>query len=138
MAAAFARRGAFSNSLAAAAAAARRLPRKLRVSGDWVAIAPIGYLRHVEGRRPDVAAFPAAALIEDSQFLRYIAPEFMGRYRAVYLAEETTDHRPLLWKAGCILVPEGPVTRVYRRPPNPETISLGRRSSLGLAAASDW
>jgi hypothetical protein len=105
-----------------ARAAMAGLPPDSALLGDWMMIAPVGYLQYVEGQRRDLHAFTAAALADPSQFFRYLAPEFMDRYSAVYLAESLSDHTSVLRDAGCFLVPEGPVKRIYRRRPEPATV----------------
>jgi hypothetical protein len=105
-----------------ARAVLEELPPNAALLGDWMMIAPVGYLQYVEGRRRDVQAFPAAAFVDDSQFLEYVTPDFMDRFPAVYLTEEVSDHTSVLREAGCFPVPEGPVMRIYRRRPDPRTV----------------
>lgn len=95
----------------------QQMPHDAAILGDWWMVAPVVYLRHVERERTDLDVFPAASIPSDRKFLDYATPEFFQRYPAVYFVEEVTHREELLRKAGCYLVPEGPVKRVYLRRP---------------------
>jgi len=81
------------------------------IIGDWYSIAPLGYLQHVEGVRPDVrlsAAFSASPATR----ARVLSQDRLARYPAVYTAEQQTCYN----RAGASrypTVPAGPLLRVY-------------------------
>jgi len=81
------------------------------VLGDWWAIAPLGYLKYIEGERSDVTLYAAAAMYQDEAFLHFADPTFLRSYPAVYFVEVLT-YRTNLLRDRTYLVPEGPVTRV--------------------------
>ncbi len=93
--------------------------------GDWWVIAPVGYLKYVEGMRPDLSLDPAAARVSDDEIRAYATPEFLDRFPAVYFAETISDKLGL-FRETAYPVPEGPVWRVLpRRPPASEVLVEG-------------
>jgi len=91
------------------------------ILADWWTIAPLGYLKHVEGRRADVIMFAAPSIAADSEFADFAQEDVLRRYPAVYFVEELTDRADML-REQWWLVPEGPVSRLVMDRPDPDSL----------------
>lgn len=89
------------------------------ILGDWWAIAPLGYLKHIEGMRSDVTLSPAFSLSTKEASERHLERKFLRRFPAVYATEVLTYGMNELRKR-YLLVPQGPVSRVMVDGPQPE------------------
>jgi hypothetical protein len=94
---------------------------KALILADWYTIAPLGYLKHNEGLRPDVVMYPAPSIHSEGEFLDFSRRSFFEGFEYIYFVETLT------YKAGLLrekywLVPEGPISRLYLDRPDPETI----------------
>jgi hypothetical protein len=54
------------------------------IIGDWYSIAPIGYLRYVEGQRPDLTLSVAFSSFSMEAMNRTLDRRYLGRFPAVY------------------------------------------------------
>ncbi len=91
------------------------------ILADWWAIAPIGYLKYIEGQRQDLVMFAAPSLHTESGFLNFAQEDFLRSYPSVYFVEMLT-YRMQLMRNKCYLVPQGPLYRVYVDRPAPEEV----------------
>ncbi len=91
------------------------------ILADWWTIAPLGYLKHIEGERQDVMLFAGPSIQDDEEFAELVQEEFLRRYPAVYFAEMLT-YRAEFMEEKWWLVPEGPVSRVVMDRPDPGTL----------------
>jgi hypothetical protein len=91
------------------------------ILADWWTIAPLGYLKHIEGRRRDVIMFAAPSIYAEGGFVDFAEEEFLRRYPAVYFVEMLTDRAETL-REHWWLVPEGPVSRLVMDRPDPESL----------------
>ena len=91
------------------------------VLADWWTIAPMGYLKYIEGQRDDLIMFAAPSIYADTDFLDFSQESFLRNYRVIYFVEMLTYRIDLLRKK-YFLVPEGPVYRVYLDRPDPKTL----------------
>jgi hypothetical protein len=91
------------------------------ILADWWTIAPMGYLRYVEGERGDVTMFPGPSIYVDEGFIDFAREDFLRRYDAVYFVEELT-YRGELLRERYFVVPEGPVARVLVERPDPSEV----------------
>lgn len=90
------------------------------IIGDWYSISPLGYLRHVEGLRPDLTLSPAFSAGSPAALRRALDPARLRRFPAVYAVEQQTfKQRGLQQRYPSD--PVGPLTRLYvrGRPPAP-------------------
>ena len=99
----------------------RQVEPKALVLADWWAIAPLGYLKYIEGQREDVVMFAAASIYAEEGFIDFAQEDFLRRYPAVYFVEMLT-YRANLLRQRAYFVPEGPVARVLLDRPDPETL----------------
>ncbi len=105
------------------------------IMADWWKIAPLGYLKHIEGERPDVTLSAAPSLHCEQAFLEVARADRLRRYPAVYFAEALT-YRADLIRARFPVAPAGPLWRVYvKRPPADEV--LAAREPLPRARFAD-
>lgn len=104
----------------------RQVEPDAMVIGDWWAAGALSYLKYIEGVRPDVTISGGAAAPSRKSFLAFARrlrqPEFVQRYPAAYFVEIIPRRGGLLRDLGFVLVPEGPVSRLYTRPPSPESL----------------
>jgi hypothetical protein len=91
------------------------------ILADWWSIAPIGYLKYIEGQRKDLVMFAAPSIYAESGFLDFAKEDFLRKFPAVYFVEMLT-YRMQLLRSKCYLVPQGPVYRVYVERPAPEAV----------------
>jgi hypothetical protein len=91
------------------------------VLADWWTIAPMGYLKHIEGQRDDLIMFAAPSIYADTDFLDFSQESFLRKYQVIYFVEMLTYRIDLL-RQKYFLVPEGPVHRVYLDRPEPSTL----------------
>ncbi len=91
------------------------------ILADWWTIAPLGYLKHIEGERPDVIMFAGPSIAAEEDFVAFATEEFLRGYPAVYFVEMLTQRADLI-REKWWLVPEGPVSRVVMDRPDPETL----------------
>jgi len=91
------------------------------VLADWWTIAPMGYLKYIEGQRRDLVMFAGPSMYADTQFVDFSREEFIGRYKVIYFVEMLT-YRIGVLRDKYYLVPEGPIYRVYLHRPAPETL----------------
>ena len=93
------------------------------IRADWWTIAPLGYLKYVEGERQDVTMFAAPSIYdcEEGGMVDFIDHDFLRTYPAVYFVEMLT-YRAELLRERCHLVPEGPVSRVFVDRPDPASL----------------
>ena len=91
------------------------------VLADWWTIAPMGYLKYIEGQRDDLIMFAAPSIYADTDFLDFSQESFLRNYRVIYFVEMLTYRIDLLRKK-YFLVPDGPVYRVYLDRPDPKTL----------------
>ncbi|NIM04332.1 MAG: DUF2723 domain-containing protein [Armatimonadetes bacterium] len=91
------------------------------ILADWWAVAPLGYLKHVEGRRPDVTLSPAFSLSTRGAVERHRKKDFLQTFPAVYATERLTYGIKAL-REKYLVVPEGPVFRVLVDKPDPTTV----------------
>ncbi len=113
------------------------------ILGDWWHIAPMAYLKYVEGVRPDVGLDSAASLETTEKFMQYADPVWLKRFPAVYFTELLTNRAETIRQGGNYLVPEGPLWRIYaERPPaeqllttvdTPPLASFGQEVALARA-----
>lgn len=61
------------------------------IIGDWWSTAPLGYLKYVEGLRPDVTLSVALSSADPAGARRVLRKAFLQSYPAVYLAECQTS-----------------------------------------------
>lgn len=99
----------------------RQVEPNALILADWWAIAPLGYLKHIEGQRDDVVMYAAPSLHSEGAFLDFSRRNFLEGFEAIYFVELLT------YKAGLLrekywLVPEGPVARLYLDRPDPATL----------------
>jgi hypothetical protein len=89
------------------------------ILADWWPVAPLGYLKYVEGLRPDLTLVPAFSFSDAAAYKKHTAPEFLRRFPAVYAAEIQTYHlRDLREKY--LMLPEGPLEQILVNGPQPE------------------
>ena len=67
------------------------------VIGDWWSIAPLGYLKYVEGLRPDVTLSAALSSSNPEGTQHALSKHFLGAYPAAYIVEYQTS-----WKRGIL------------------------------------
>jgi len=92
------------------------------ILADWWTIAPIGYLKYIEGVRTDLVMFAAPSIHADDGFLDFAQEDFLRSYPSVYFVEMLT-YRIHLLREMTYLVPQGPVYRVFLdRPPKEDVI----------------
>ncbi len=91
------------------------------VLADWWPIAPMGYLKYIEGQRPDLTMFPAPSVFADTDFVDFSHEEFLSKYKVIYFTEMLTYRIDLLRKKYYV-IPQGPVYRVYLHRPAPATL----------------
>ncbi len=91
------------------------------ILADWWAIAPMGYLKYIEGQRKDLVMFAAPSLYQEDAFLDFAEEDFLRNYPAVYFVEILT-YRIHMLRQKAYLVPAGPVHRVYVKRPAPKTL----------------
>ena len=99
----------------------RQVEPDAMILADWWAIAPLGYLKYIEGQRPDVIMFAAPSIYAEEGFMDFAKEDFLRRHAAVYFVEMLT-YRSNLVRERCYLIPEGPVARVLVDRPDPETV----------------
>ena len=93
------------------------------ILADWWAIAPIGYLKYIEGERRDLIMFAAPSIYAEEGFLDFAKQDFLRSYPAIYFVEMLT-YRMHLLREKAYLVPQGPVYRVYvDRPPREDMLA---------------
>ncbi len=93
------------------------------ILADWWTIAPMGYLKYIDGERPDLVMFAAPSLHSDEGFIDFAQEDFLRSYPAVYFVEMLTYRMTLLRKK-TYMVPQGPVYRVFLdRPPREEVLA---------------
>ena len=63
------------------------------IIGDWWSIAPLGYLKYVEGLRPDVTLSVALSSWDPAGARRVLRRGFLASYPAAYIAEHQTSWR---------------------------------------------
>lgn len=63
------------------------------IIGDWWSIAPLGYLKYVEGLRPDVTLTVALSSHHFGEVKRVLSKDFLRQYPAAYVAEHQTNWR---------------------------------------------
>jgi hypothetical protein len=63
------------------------------IIGDWWSIAPLGYLKYVEGLRPDVTLSVALSSWDSAGVRRVLRRGFLASYPAAYVAEHQTSRR---------------------------------------------
>ncbi len=110
----------FSSERFARAVAAQVEPNSL-ILADWWTIAPIGYLKYIEGVRTDLVMFAAPSIYAETGFLDFAQTDFLRSYPAVYFVEMLT-YRMHLLREKAYLVPQGPVYRVFVDRPAPEEV----------------
>jgi len=81
------------------------------VIGDWWVIAPLGYVKYIDGLRPDVKLSPAFSLASQEKYQREIRRDSLKQFPAVYAAEMISNCITDL-RSKYILLPQGPVFRV--------------------------
>jgi hypothetical protein len=86
------------------------------ILADWWAIAPLGYLKYVEGQRKDVTLVPALALARPEDLERFLKKDFLHKYPAVYACEEITYEVRRVLKRYRV-VREGQLLRLIVDPP---------------------
>jgi hypothetical protein len=91
------------------------------ILADWWTIAPLGYLKYIEGQRPDVVMFAAPSIYAEEGFIDFAKEDFLRRYPAVYFVEMLT-YRSNLVRERFYMIPEGPVARVLVERPDPATV----------------
>lgn len=91
------------------------------VLADWWTIAPLGYLKYIEGERQDVVMFAAPSIHCEEGFVNFAQEDFLRRYPAVYFVEMLT-YRANLLRERAYMVPEGPIFRVLLDRPDPESL----------------
>ncbi len=96
------------------------------ILGDWWAIAPLGYLKHIEGVRPDVMLCPAFSLSSKKAIERHQGRKFLAQFPAVYATEMLTYGMNELRKR-YILIPQGPLERVFINGPEPALAASDRQ-----------
>ena len=106
------------------------------ILADWWTIAPLGYLKYVEGERMDVTLFPGPSIYTDDGFIDFSEEEFLRRYPAVYFVEMLT-YRAELLRERSYLVPEGPVSRVFVDRPEPGTLLANDEGAAPFARFGD-
>lgn len=99
----------------------RQIEPGAMILADWWTIAPMGYLKYVEGQRQDVVMFAAPSIWAEEGFVDFAQEDFLRRYPAVYYVEMLTNRADIMRKR-FYLVPEGPVARVLLDRPNPESL----------------
>jgi len=82
------------------------------ILADWWTIAPIGYLKYIEGMRTDLVMFAAPSLYSEDGFVDFAQEDFIRRYPATYFVEMLT-YRMHLLRDRAYVVPQGPVYRVF-------------------------
>ena len=92
------------------------------ILADWYTVAPLGYLKYVEGVRSDVTLSAAPSNPTEAQFNAAVTPDLVARYPAAYFVEKLTYRARSLRARGFYLVPEGPVSRLLADRPPPETL----------------
>jgi hypothetical protein len=105
------------------------------ILADWWTIAPIGYLKYIEGIRTDLIMFAAPSIHADDGFLNFAQEDFLRSYQSVYFVEMLT-YRIHLLREMAYLVPQGPVYRVYLDRPSNETL-LADISAAPIARFGD-
>lgn len=96
------------------------------VLGDWWTTAPLGYLKYIEGVRPDVTLLPVFSYSDKKALSDQTQPGFLGSFSAVYGAEMLTYCMKDLRKR-YIVVPEGPVSRIFTDGPEPDRVRTAYR-----------
>ncbi len=104
-----------------ARAVAQQLEPGSLLLADWWTIAPIGYLKYVEGIRTDLVMFAAPSLYSEYGFIDFAQEDFLRKYPAAYFVEMLT-YRIQLLRERTYLVPQGPVYRIFLDRPAPETL----------------
>jgi hypothetical protein len=93
------------------------------ILADWWTIAPMGYLKYIDGERPDLIMFAAPSLHSDEGFIDFAQEDFLRSYPAVYFVEMLT-YRMTLLREKTYMVPQGPVYRVFLdRPPREQVLA---------------
>ena len=105
------------------------------VLADWWTIAPMGYLKYIEGQRNDLIMFAAPSIYADTDFLDFSQESFLRKYQVIYFVEMLTYRIDLLRKK-YFLVPEGPVYRVYLNRPDAKTL-LAHMAAQPIARFGD-
>jgi len=104
------------------------------VIGDWWSIAPLGYLKYVEGERPDVTLSVALSSFTIKGLMEVTDLDYLSRFPAAYVVEHQTARRHV-FKRKYRTMPVGRLTRVFvRRPAAPST---PRRASETAAVFED-
>jgi hypothetical protein len=104
----------------ARAALAQVEPHALIV-GDWWAIAPLAYLKYVEGARGDVTLSSAFSFSSAKAFEAAMEADSLRRFPAVYACEMIT-HRLGEVQRRYRVVQDGPLLRVLVDPPDPRSL----------------
>jgi hypothetical protein len=104
-----------------ARAAFKQMEPDALVLADWWTIAPMGYLKYIEGQRKDLIMFAAPSMYAGRDSLDFSQESFLRNYKSIYFVEMLT-HRIDILRRKYYLVPEGPVYRVYLDRPAPETV----------------
>ncbi len=99
------------------------------VLADWWTIAPMGYLKYIEGQRQDLTMFAAPSIYADTGFLDFSQESFLRKYKTIYFVEMLT-YRIGLLRTKYFVVPEGPISRVYLDRPAPETMLSAQPASV--------
>jgi len=112
------------------------------ILGDWWAVAPLGYLKYIEGLRPDLTLSPAFSLPTQEATQRHLKREFLRTFHAVYATEILTYGINALRKK-YLLIPQGPLYRVIVDGPKPEMAISDRKGKPRLLfgdrlALIDW
>jgi hypothetical protein len=61
------------------------------IIGDWWSIAPLGYLKYVEGLRPDVTLSVALSCPDPAAVRRVLRRDFLATFPAAYVVEHQTS-----------------------------------------------
>jgi len=84
------------------------------IIGDWYSIAPLGYLRYVEGLRPDVTLSVALSSPWPGALARVMRRSFLAGYPAAYVVEHQTA-RKRAFTSRYPSEPVGDLVRLYPR-----------------------
>ena len=106
------------------------------IFADWWPIAPLGYLKYVEGQRKDVTLIPGLALARPEDIERHLDRDFLHRFSAVYAYEMITVNLPQILEHYPV-IREGPLFRVIVDPPDPRSLEVPA-SSIASTPRADF
>jgi hypothetical protein len=97
------------------------------IIGDWYSIAPLGYLKYVEGLRPDVTLSVALSSPWPGAMRRVMRWSFLASYPAAYVVEHQTTRKQAFTRR-YPADPVGDLVRLYPR-------GRPRRQAVAMAGA---